>query len=52
MLYNGPFIVKEWQHEQSMTLEKNPNYWDKDKIKLETIKAIRVNEENYRNKHV
>jgi oligopeptide transport system substrate-binding protein len=46
VLYNGPFIVKEWQHEQSITLEKNPGYWDKDKIKLASIKAIRVNEFN------
>lgn len=44
VLYNGPFIVKEWQHEQSMTLVKNPDYWDKDNIRLDTIKAVRVNE--------
>ncbi|HEX9018431.1 MAG TPA: peptide ABC transporter substrate-binding protein, partial [Anaerolineaceae bacterium] len=23
----GPFMVKEWKHNQSITLEPNPNYW-------------------------
>ncbi len=46
MLYNGPFILKEWKHEQEMVLEKNPNYWDKDSIKLNSIKAIQVNDIN------
>lgn len=34
---NGPWIVKEWKHKDSISLEKNPNYWNKDAIKLDKI---------------
>ncbi len=27
----GPFVLKEWQKGNFILLEKNPNYWDKDK---------------------
>ncbi|WP_422443547.1 peptide ABC transporter substrate-binding protein [Thermoanaerobacterium sp. DL9XJH110] len=46
MLYNGPFILKEWKHEQEMVLEKNPNYWDKDSIKLDEIRILQVGDPN------
>lgn len=36
-VYNGPFILKEWKHEESLTLEKNPGYWDADSIKLDRV---------------
>jgi oligopeptide transport system substrate-binding protein len=36
-LYNGPFVLSDWKHEQGWTYKKNPNYWDKDNVKLETI---------------
>lgn len=36
-LYNGPFTMTDWKHEQSWTLKKNPNYWDKDNVKLDEI---------------
>ncbi|MBO9128152.1 peptide ABC transporter substrate-binding protein [Bacillus sp. 165] len=37
VLYNGPFVMNDWKHEQSYQLTKNPNYWDKDAVKLEEI---------------
>ncbi|MBM7586520.1 oligopeptide transport system substrate-binding protein [Bacillus pakistanensis] len=37
ILYNGPFVLSEWKHEQSYQLKKNPDYWDKDVVKLEEI---------------
>ncbi|MEI5906527.1 peptide ABC transporter substrate-binding protein [Bacillus spongiae] len=36
-LYNGPFVLSEWKHEQSYQLKKNPDYWDADTVKLEEI---------------
>jgi oligopeptide transport system substrate-binding protein len=34
---NGPFILTDWQHDASLTLEKNPNYWNKDAVKLDKV---------------
>ncbi|GCD11139.1 peptide ABC transporter substrate-binding protein [Clostridium tagluense] len=34
---NGPWMVKEWKHKDSFTLQKNPNYWNKSNIKIDTI---------------
>lgn len=37
MVFSGPFMVTSWEHEASITLEKNPNYWDADNVTLERI---------------
>ena len=36
-VYNGPFVLKEWQHDATIVLEKNPSYWNKDAIKLDKV---------------
>lgn len=46
MVYNGPFIIKEWKHEQEIVLEKNQNYWAKDKIKLDKVRILIVADPN------
>ncbi|HDZ09433.1 peptide ABC transporter substrate-binding protein [Pseudohongiella sp.] len=37
MLYNGPFMMTSWVHGASMQLEKNPYYWDAERIRLDGI---------------
>jgi oligopeptide transport system substrate-binding protein len=37
MLYNGPFAIQSWVHGASLRVEKNPYYWRRDEIKLNTI---------------
>ncbi|UOQ44557.1 peptide ABC transporter substrate-binding protein [Halobacillus salinarum] len=37
LLANGPFKMTEWNHGEGWTLEKNPDYWDADKVKLDKI---------------
>ena len=37
LLYNGPFVIASWVHGASLRLEKNPNYWDADRIRLDAI---------------
>lgn len=36
----GPFRVVEFQPEQSVALEKNPDYWDADSIHVERIELV------------
>ncbi|WP_286133778.1 peptide ABC transporter substrate-binding protein [Bacillus sp. AFS053548] len=38
VVYDGPFKMSEWKHEQSFKLEKNTEYWDKKKVNLDEIK--------------
>ena len=34
---NGPFVLKYWELNQIIELEKNPYYWDADKIRLQKV---------------
>ena len=34
---NGPWIVKDWKHKDSISLEKNPNYWNNKEIKIDKV---------------
>ncbi|HHW03358.1 MAG TPA: peptide ABC transporter substrate-binding protein [Thermoanaerobacterales bacterium] len=45
-VYNGPFILKEWKHESGVTLEKNPDYWNKDAIKLDKVNILQITDPN------
>ena len=37
LLYNGPFQLTRWVHGAHVRLEKNPNYWDSERIRLNVI---------------
>ncbi|MDA8353714.1 MAG: peptide ABC transporter substrate-binding protein [Firmicutes bacterium] len=37
MVYNGPFNLEEWKHEQRLTLQKSDTYWDRNSVRLETV---------------
>lgn len=43
---NGPYKMVEWTHNASLTLEKNPDYWDKDKIGIPKIKMVMLADAN------
>lgn len=45
-VYCGPFVIDEWQHEQSLTLAKNPEYWDAENVKLEKIIGDMITDNN------
>ncbi|WP_444659617.1 peptide ABC transporter substrate-binding protein [Caproiciproducens sp. R2] len=45
---NGAFKLKDWSHKESITMEKNPNYYDKDKIKLDTLKFVLLEDDSPR----
>ncbi|WP_242229742.1 peptide ABC transporter substrate-binding protein [Bacillus cereus group sp. BfR-BA-01329] len=37
LIYNGPFVLEKWKHEQEFQLKKNATYWDEKKVKLDGI---------------
>ncbi|MCX7571547.1 peptide ABC transporter substrate-binding protein [Tumebacillus sp. DT12] len=37
VISNGPFKLTKWVHEESVAIEKNENYWDKDAVKLQNV---------------
>src|SRR5690606_10711035 len=39
MLYTGPFALSNWVHSSSLRMEKNPYYWDSERIQLNAINA-------------
>ncbi|OCS94466.1 peptide ABC transporter substrate-binding protein [Caryophanon latum] len=42
---NGAFVLSQWQHAGSLTLEKNPEYWDADNVKLTKVNIEMVESE-------
>lgn len=37
MLYNGPFVISRWSRGARLTLDRNPQYWERDAIWLNRI---------------
>lgn len=46
MVYNGPFKMTSWEHENKLVLEKNQDYPDADKIKLNKITMVMIKDSN------
>lgn len=46
ILGNGPFVLKEWQPQRMMTLEKNPFYWDESEVRLNKVTITFVQDPN------
>ncbi|MCL6570609.1 MAG: peptide ABC transporter substrate-binding protein [Bacillus sp. (in: Bacteria)] len=45
LLFNGPFTLSEWKHDESWNYEKNPKYWDADAVKLKEVNVFVVKED-------
>jgi len=43
---NGPFLLEEWRHHDRIILKKNPDYFDKEKVKLDKLIFFMVEDEN------
>ena len=39
-IYNGPYKMVEWVHDNKAVLVKNENYWNKDNIKIDNLVAM------------
>jgi oligopeptide transport system substrate-binding protein len=37
LVSNGPFVLKEWQQQKLLTVARNPQYWDRARVRLDEI---------------
>lgn len=44
-LSNGPFRLKQWKHNNELTLEANPHYFEKESVNLDEIRIMVVGNE-------
>lgn len=42
LLFNGPYVIKEWKHSDKLVLAKNPSYWNSSAIELDTITGFMI----------
>lgn len=42
LIFNGPFILKTWDHNSEIRLQKNPTYWEKDQVHLQEVSLVMV----------
>jgi oligopeptide transport system substrate-binding protein len=42
---NGPYLLESWEHEATLTMVKNPQYYDADNVQIERIEAVIVTED-------
>ncbi len=45
LLYNGPFTLSKWVHGASVSMTKNPHYWNRDNIWLNLIDIPYITED-------
>lgn len=43
---NGAFVMTAWNHNDSIVLEKNPNYWDIQRIRPDKVTFLMINDAN------
>ncbi|MEG6566895.1 peptide ABC transporter substrate-binding protein [Thermoanaerobacterium saccharolyticum] len=46
LVYSGPFVISQWNHEQSITLKKNKDYWDSSSVKLQIVNFSMIKDNN------
>ncbi|MFP4058817.1 MAG: peptide ABC transporter substrate-binding protein [Candidatus Brocadiia bacterium] len=44
MVCNGPFALAEWSLQERIVLRRNPRYWNAERVVLETIHALAIDD--------
>ncbi|MBX9297098.1 peptide ABC transporter substrate-binding protein [Chromobacterium vaccinii] len=50
MVSNGPFVLKDWQVNSKVVIEKNPQYWDAKNVQLTKVSFLPIEDQNADNK--
>ncbi|MGL4731815.1 MAG: peptide ABC transporter substrate-binding protein [Clostridium sp.] len=48
LLFTGPYMISDWVHQNKVELVKNPEYWDKDSVKLDKVTMKIIKDESAR----
>ena len=43
---NGPYLLKEWKHEDELVMVKNPDYYDADKVDIDVVHNLIIGEDS------
>ncbi|OMF62159.1 ABC transporter substrate-binding protein [Paenibacillus sp. FSL R5-0490] len=46
ILYNGPFVLTDYDQAKGVSMEKNPEYWDKETVALEKVNMKVIKEQS------
>lgn len=46
ILYNGPYVLTDYDQAKGVVLEKNPEYWDKENVQVEKINLKVIKEQS------
>ncbi|KIA81117.1 peptide ABC transporter substrate-binding protein [Chromobacterium piscinae] len=50
MVSNGPFVLKDWQVNSKVVIEKNTQYWDAKNVQLTKVSFLPIEDQNADNK--
>jgi oligopeptide transport system substrate-binding protein len=42
---NGPYMLESWEHEATLVMVKNPNYYDADNVQIDRLEGVLVTED-------
>ncbi len=43
---NGAYVLEDWRLNDRIRLRKNPRYWDRDRVRLETVDILPIHQAN------
>lgn len=46
MVSNGPYVLKDWQVNSKVVIEKNPQYWDAKNVQLTRVSFLPIEDQN------
>lgn len=46
LISNGPFVLKTWRFKRDMRLEKNPHWWNRDSLAIDSIAIPTIEDPN------